>query len=248
MCVLCRSLARRQSTHCTVEGGPHHWSDTPRVWELQSCFLVCRWKKSESESLKLENLDYLQSSSTDPVLNIALTSKILNSLGGSSEEEKKKSLIFSYQIEKQNPPNRFFFFFFAFLSVSMKNEYFNESLKEKIHPEVVIERKHVSLKLQVTKYNQCGAKRWNMQPTRSWKLHYWESCGTYLALHSLLHHINQQPSIHSPRKSSWSNPTRHFHNNGFLYAGSLPEIMGFIKSNSSMILVKNQFTFCISVQ
>lgn len=165
---------------------------------------------------------------------------------GKLRGREKKSLIFSYQIEKQNPPNRFFFF--AFLSVSMKNEYFNESLKEKIHPEVVIERKHVSLKLQVTKYNQCETKRWNMQPTRSWKLHYWEPCGTYLVLHSLLHHINQQPSIHSPRKSSWSNSTRHFHNNGFLYAGSLPEIMGFIKSNSSMILVKNQFTFCISVQ
>lgn len=52
----------------------------------------------------------------------------------------------------------------------------------------------------------------------------------------------------SPSKGGWSNPTRHFHNNGFLYACSLPEIMGFIKSNSSMILVKNQFTFCISVQ
>lgn len=104
-----QSLARRQSTHCTVEGGPHHWSDTPCIWELPSCFLVCRWKKSETESLKLENLDYLQSSSTDLVLNIALTSKILNSLGGSSEEEKKKSY-FQLPDRKTKPyPIGFFF-------------------------------------------------------------------------------------------------------------------------------------------
>jgi hypothetical protein len=61
----------------------------------------------------------------------------------------------------------------------------------------------------------------------------------YLALHSHLQHINQPPSVHSPFKGGWSNPARHFHNNGFLYACSSPEIMGSIKSNSSMILVKN---------